>query len=54
MSLLKTKYKVVSEDFATYYALKSVGPNQYKVKTMRIYIDTAALGLALSELQKPS
>lgn len=54
VSLLKIKYKVLAEDFATFYALQSVGPDQYKVKTMRIYIDTAALGAALAELQKPS
>lgn len=46
--------KEVSEDFATFYELQSAGPGQYKVKTMRIYIDTAALGQAMLELHKPS
>lgn len=44
--------KELSEDFATFYELKSVGQDQYKVKTMRIYIDTAALGEALKALQQ--
>lgn len=45
--------KVVQEDFATTFDLLGTGKDQYKIKTARIYIDTAALGQAMAELQKP-